>query len=432
MPKRNLIWILVVAALGVGLWVYPYTFLRQDQLYQTFGPLLDVRTQVRKYYVEEVDDARLLRGAIRGMLRDLDPFSDYLDGEEYAQFKKRSAGHFSGIGVEVAVVNGFLTVVAPIEDTPAFRAGIRAGDRILEVDGHKTEDMTLSEAVTRIGGELGTHVTLTIASLRDKESRKLTITRGIVTLESVKGYRRGAHDRWQYCVDPEAKIGYVRLTSFDENTPEQMDRAMQRIFREGLAAVIIDVRDNPGGLLKTAVAIADRFLRDGRIVSTRGRASEEEIWTATPEDDYPRQVRLAVLINDASASASEILAGALHDHHRAVLVGEKSFGKGSVQTLTEFADGKSALKLTTAYYYLPNGERIHKRGVKPDYKVVLSLEEKEALLMATTQPMATQPAVEGTTTQAAVRDRQLERAVDVLRKQLGFSPTTQRVDPPSY
>jgi len=421
MPKRNLVWLLVVASLCVGLWVYPSVILRLNTLHREFGALLDVRAQIKKNYVEEVRDDALLSGAIRGMLRELDPFSDYFDTEEYAQFKKRASGHFVGIGVEVSIVGGYLTVISPIEDTPAFAAGLRSGDRILEVDGHSTQDFTLSEAVARISGEAGTTVRLKIWSLGDDEPHDVTITRGLVTLTSVKGHRRRPDNSWDYMVDPPAGIGYVRLTAFDENTREQLDRALQALYPQGLRALIIDLRDNPGGLLKTAVGIADRFLNEGVIVSTKGRAADEEVWSATPSDDYPWELPIAILINNGSASAAEILAGALRDHGKAVLVGQTTFGKGSVQRLFEMNEGKRAIKLTTAYYYLPRGERIHKVGVKPDFEVRLTPEEQRSLSPEAQLPATTRAATEPTT-RPAVRDRQLEKAIAILRENLGMPP----------
>lgn len=424
MPKRNLVWLLVVIALGAGLWVFPNTFVRRDTLYRDFAPLLDIRDQIRKNYVEEVDDKALLRGAIRGMLQELDPFSDYYDADEYAQFKKRAVGHFTGIGVEVSIKDGYLTVVSPIEDTPAYAAGLRTGDRLLEIDGVNTQNITLAQAVAQIAGESGTQVRLKVWSPGDEQAREVEITRGLVTLLSVKGYQRRPDNTWEYFVDRKAGIGYVRLAGFDENTPEQLDRAVQAMYAQGLRGLIIDLRDNPGGLLKTAVAIADRFLSSGRIVSTKGRASEEEIWSASPEGNYRKQVPLVLLVNDGSASASEILAGALHDHGRAILVGEKTYGKGSVQNLIEFNQGETALKLTTAYYYLPKGERIHQKGVAPDIEVKLTREEKRAVLPERRLSLATTRTTTASTTSAPVVDRQLEKAIEVLREELGLSPTT--------
>ncbi|MBN1488895.1 MAG: PDZ domain-containing protein [Phycisphaerae bacterium] len=421
MPKRNLVWMLVVVALGVGLWVYPHTILRRDTLYRDFSPLLDVRAQIQNNYVDEVTDKTLLRGAIRGMLRELDRFSDYFDEDEYTQFRKRSAGHFFGIGVEVSVIGGYLTVISPIEGTPAHAAGLRAGDRIIEIDGQPTQDLSLTRAVALISGEVNTQVRLRIWSVGDAEPREIQITRGLVTLRSVKGYRQGADEAWDYFADPDAGIGYVRLTSFDENTPQQLDQAVQRLYAAGLRGLILDLRDNPGGLLKTAVAVADRFLGDGRIVSTSGRKSDEEIWTATPAADYPEQIPVVILVNGRSASASEILAGALRDHGRAVLVGEKTFGKGSVQNLIELDGGESAMKITTAYYYLPKGERIHGHGVDPDHVVDLTPEEERALFVGAEAPTSV-PATTAPASQPAVADRQLEAAMDVMREQLGLPP----------
>lgn len=428
MPKRNLVWLLVVVAVGTGLWVWPHTIVRRDLFYNTFGTLYDVQMEIHRKYVEEVQDSKLLRGAIRGMLRELDPYSDYFDAEEYPQFHKRTTGQFYGIGVEVAIVSGALTIISPIEDTPAFKAGLRTGDRILQIDGESTRDMTLSHAVNRIGGEAGTEVRLKIVAMGEIEPRDVVIKRGLVTLQSVKGYRQAETEPSKDFIDRDAGIGYVRLTAFEENTAQQLDVAVGRMTQAGLKALVIDVRDNPGGLLKSAVEVVDRFLSEGRIVSTKGRTSTEEVWPATSGFDYPNRVPLVILVNDGSASASEILSGALRDHKRATLVGERTFGKGSVQTLVEMDKGASALKLTTSYYYLPSGERIHGHGVAPDVEVKLTREEKEALmslpLIVTTTQGATQTAP---ASRPAIRDRQLEKAVEILRAKLGLAsrPTTQ-------
>lgn len=444
MPKRNIIWILVAGVVALLLWKVPESAVRRDALYSQFSPLLDVRVQVLKHYVEEVDDQKLLKGAIDGMLNRLDPYCAYMDNNEYEQFNKRTKGQFYGIGIEVTRVPGEgLLVVTPIEGSPAFAAGLRTGDRITAIDGSKTDNMPLTKGVELIGGKPGTSVRLTVFRPGTEETFDKTVTRGLVIVRTVRGWARNSEWDWDYLIDDKDRIGYIRISSFEGQTEEQFDQIVRDLLHQHhMRGLVLDLRDNPGGLLPVVVSIANRFIKEGRIVSTKRRIGPEQAFIATGENIYP-DFPMTVLINGGSASASEILAGCLRDHGRATLVGERSFGKGSVQELMELENGSGAVKLTTAYYYLPNGERIHGHGVAPHKVVDLSPQEKTELLesqlavFSTSAPSnggATKPATApapATATASAPEsgnrieimiDRQLQEALTLVRGRLATMP----------
>jgi carboxyl-terminal processing protease len=366
-------------------------------LFELFGPLVDVYEKVQDRYVSEVDPKKLRDGAIEGMLDKLDPYSNYISAEDRADFEKNLKGEFGGIGIQIGLNDRkMLTVISPLEDTPAFRAGIMAGDWIKEIDGKSTYEprpMTLNEAVSKLTGKPGTKVNITIVHETDKDAagRKIELTRAVIKLHSIKGWKRsvdGDGSKWDFMMDPKSKLGYIRVTSFVESTDAELDAAVQQLMKDGMKGLILDLRFNPGGLLESAVKIADRFLKKGTIVSMKGRRSPEKTYTAKEAGTYP-DFELVVLINEGSASASEILSGALKDHGRATIVGVRSFGKGSVQNIMTLDDGgKALLKLTTAYYYLPNGKCVHKLenatewGVDPDKEVKVTPQEIAGLFKA--------------------------------------------------
>jgi len=431
MPARNLAWVLIIVMIALLLWNGPDTVARRETVYELFAPLIDVRAEIHKRYVEEVEDKDLMRGAIEGMLRSLDRYSTYLSKEKYPLFKQQTAGKFGGIGVEVGVVNGVLTVLSPLENTPAFRAGLLADDQILEIDGEPTEHMTLFEAVQKLMGPPGSKVTLRVFHTLTGQEQTVTITRAVIEVASVLGWQRDREGKWNYWIDPEQKIAYVRISGFLDNTPEHFDQVLNGLVRDGMKGLVLDLRFNPGGSLQAAVAVADRFLDGGVIVRVRGRWRAEETYRASPENALTR-FPIVVLVNERTASGAEILAGALRDHGRATVVGERTYGKGSVQEVIELEGGESAIKLTTAYYYLPNGELIHRTarsrkagrwGVEPNIKVPLSAEETrqiqlarraaDRLMGATTRPLKVQsrPA-------KPLLDRQLAKALEVLRGKL--------------
>lgn len=318
----------------------------------------DVLSTVQASYVEEPSVDELVNGAIKGMLQTLDPHSSYLTPEMLKQVEVETKGVFGGLGIEIGVKDGVLTIIAPIEDTPAFRAGLQAGDKIVRIENESTRDMNVMDAVKRLRGDPGTTVTIWIARDGLAEPRSYTITRDIIKIRSVKSKAMGEG------------IGYVKLTQFQQDTDGELDKALQALAKEkgGLKGLVLDLRNNPGGLLDQAVKVADKFIDSGLIVYTDGRIENQKFkYFARKEKTY-MGFPMVVLVNAGSASASEIVAGALQDHGRAILLGSATFGKGSVQTIIPMEDG-SAIRLTTARYYTPNGRSIQAKGIEPDIAV---------------------------------------------------------------
>ncbi|MFN5609494.1 MAG: S41 family peptidase [Holosporales bacterium] len=325
----------------------------------------DVFERVRGEYVEPVTDKALVESAINGMLTHLDPHSSYLDAESFKDMQVQTKGEFGGLGIEVTQENGLVKVISPIDDTPAAKAGIKAGDYIVQIDGAPVMGLSLNEAVQKMRGAVGTPITISIRR-EGAEPLDLTLTRDVIKIRSV---------RWKAYDD----IGYIRITAFNEQTQEGLDKALAELPRDikKLRGYVVDLRNNPGGLLDQAVSVSDAFLDKGEIVSTRGRRPEDiQRYNARP-GDAAKGLPLVVLINDGSASASEIVAGALQDHRRALLVGTKTFGKGSVQTVIPLP-GHGAMRLTTARYYTPSGRSIQAKGIEPDIDVPAAKIEKLA------------------------------------------------------
>jgi carboxyl-terminal processing protease len=320
-----------------------------------FGDVLSV---VQNSYVEEVNADNLIKGAINGMIQTLDPHSSYLTPDMLKQVEVETKGVFGGLGIEIGMKDGFLTVIAPIEDTPAARAGLQAGDRIVRIENESTKSLNVMDAVKRLRGEPGTKVTITIVREPFTESKSYTITRDIIKIRSVRS---------KYLGDG---IGYVRLAQFQQDSHAEVDRAIQGFLKEkgGLKGLVLDLRNNPGGLLDQAVKIADEFIDSGLIVYTDGRVEAQKTKYAAHKEGTYSGFPIVVLVNAGSASASEIVAGALQDHGRAIVLGQRTFGKASVQTILPLDDG-SALRLTTARYYTPNGRSIQAKGIEPDIVV---------------------------------------------------------------
>ncbi len=330
--------------------------------YQELQIFTDVLTIVKRSYVEEVTTKDLVYGAIEGMLASLDPHSGFMPPEIYQEMKVDTRGEFGGLGIEISSRDGVLTIVAPIEDTPASRAGLQSGDHILKIENQYTKDMEIMEAVQLMRGAPETPVSITIMRSTFEKPQEFTLNREVIKVKSVKSKTL------------EDGFGYVRLAQFQERSAEDLGKALEKLREENggtLQGLILDLRNNPGGLLDQAVEVADRFLSQGLIVYTQGREDDAKMefsaMRSGTEPDYP----IVVLINGGSASASEIVAGALQDHGRAVIMGIQSFGKGSVQTVIPLSD-KSGLRLTTARYYTPNGTSIQARGIVPDVEVLQS------------------------------------------------------------
>lgn len=328
-----------------------------------FSQTLDM---VEQYYVEDVSQTDLIDGALKGMLQELDPHSTMMNKSEFKELRETSTGKFSGIGVEITSGNGVVLVVSPIADTPAFRAGLRSGDQILSIDGQFTDKMSLSEAATKMRGTKGTKVTLLVLHKDTNEPISIEIKRDDIPFHTVKAKELGAGYHW------------IRLTRFSENTTKNLKDALDEAKSKGdIKGIILDLRNNPGGLVDQSINVADMFLESGTIMSMRGRDKDNEQTYKAKQSKDDVKAPLVVLVNAGSASASEIVAGALRDHNRAFIVGERTFGKGSVQNVIPLPDG-TGLKLTVALYYTPSGKSIQAEGIVPDFEVIWEKpEEKE-------------------------------------------------------
>jgi carboxyl-terminal processing protease len=462
MSRWNLGWLLGVPAIIIlGLAVSQSAPLRErskdDELARLF---VDVLYEVDHKYARELDDdakRKLVEDMINGGLERLDPHSSYINPKDYRQFTRQQKGKFGGIGIQISTdrQTGALTVISPMVGTPAYEGGILAGDIILKIDGKSTESMRTNEAVELIQGDPGQKISLTVLHEGTKEPVDIDLVRAEIEVHSVLGDQRKADDpkAWDFFLDKQNKIAYVRVTAFGENTSAEVRQVIERLQAEGVRGLILDLRNNPGGLLRAAVEVSDMFLTEGRIVSTRGRNKAEEVWDAHPEgtlllpaSDYP----IVVLINKFSASASEIVAAALQDHQRAVIIGERSYGKGSVQNIIELKEpgGIGALKLTTASYWRPSGKNIHRFpdskdsdewGVKPDPGFEVKMKDDERLQYMIHrrdrdivhgkpggQPPPASKADKGKDKEKKpFTDRVLERALDHLRgeiKRIGRAP----------
>lgn len=356
--KRVLLTVLLLVSasflIGAGM---AKRVLARGEDYDNLRVFTEVLSLVQSNYVEDIENKKLLEGAIKGMLKTLDPHTSYMSTEVYKEMQVETEGQFGGLGIEITVRDEQLTVVSPIEDTPAYRAGLKAGDRIVKVEGESTKDMTLLEAIRKMRGPKGTQVTISIMRDDFEAPKDFTITRDVIKIRSVISKK----------LDDD--MGYVRLRSFHKSSGSELEEALQDLEEQKINGLVLDLRNNPGGLLNQAVDVVDKFIeKDQLIVSTKGRVRNQNMRFASKGDhphlDYP----MVVLVNEGSASASEIVAGALQDLGRAIVVGTQTFGKGSVQTIIPLSDG-SGLRLTTARYYTPKGNLIQGKGISPDIKV---------------------------------------------------------------
>lgn len=318
----------------------------------------DVFGKIKKDYVEEIDDTTLLNYAIRGMLSSLDPHSAYLEPSAFSDLRENTSGSFGGLGIEVGMENGFVKVISPIDDTPAEKGGIQAGDLIIKLDDTPVKGMSLNQAIDTMRGEAGTAIRLTIVRIGEREPFEISLIRDIIQVTSVKTVKLGE------------KYGYIRITQFQAETGSDFSEGLKKLETEigSISGLIIDLRNNPGGVLQASVDVADLLLDDGLVVYTKGRSTISELSLSATPGDATNGIPIVVLINGGSASASEILAGALQDHKRAVIMGTQSFGKGSVQNVLSLTEDYG-LKLTTARYYTPNGRSIQAQGITPDIEV---------------------------------------------------------------
>ncbi len=348
--------VVVCGTLLISSWLARQVSAVGNDAYQNIETFADVLTLVQKNYVDDVGTDKLIDGAINGMLASLDPHSAYLPPDLYKELQVDTRGSFGGLGIEITQRNGVLTVVSPIEDTPAFRAGVRSGDQIIKIDGKFTKDMSLVEAVKLMRGAEGTKIKLTLRRENEPDWINMTLAREVIQIKSVK-YR---------VLEPH--YGYLRITQFQERTERDAKAALAELQKEsgGLRGLVLDLRNNPGGLLSQAVKISDLFLESGMVVYTEGRLDNQAQKFYAHQGPVAGDFPMVVLVNGGSASASEIVAGALQDHKRALVLGTQTFGKGSVQTILPLADGDAAIRLTTARYFTPNGRSIQATGITPD------------------------------------------------------------------
>ena len=374
--KERIIWILLILILlivttasGLNNWIFAGD---TEKTYDSLRVFNEIFNLLRTEYYDEskIDPEKLTHGAINGMIKSLDdPHTSYMSKDIFGELQTETKGEFGGVGIVIGVRDSWITVISPIDDTPGARAGIKAGDKIIEVNGESTEGFTTMDAVNLIRGKVGTSVNLTIRRESVQQPLHFDITRGIIQLESVKSKVIENH------------IGYIRISSFSEHTAEALEDHIYELTDQKVDSLIIDLRNNPGGLLSSAIQITDMFLDKGTIVSIEGRVrGQDQVYKAHERTIAP-DIPIIVLVNGGSASGSEIVAGAIKDNNRGILVGTKTFGKGSVQTVRELPDG-SGIRITTALYYTPSGESIHKIGIEPDEvvkEIEITEEESEAI-----------------------------------------------------
>ena len=357
----------------------PVVHLTDEQIYQELKKLAMVFEVARENFVEEADEKKMLEAAMNGMLGALDPHSSYLSADDFKEFSEKSHGEFGGLGIQITSDRGAVRVISPIDDTPADKAGIKAGDYITHIDGEQVFDLTLNQAVKKMKGKPGTKVKLTILS-EDGESKTLTLKRAIIKVKSVK-----FEEKMMANADPEdkdtPKIGYIRISDFGATTARDLKEALEALEKKNVAGYVVDVRNNPGGYLTAAIDVSDAFLDSGEIVSTRGKEKTDIERVYAKAGDFANGKPVVVLINHGSASASEIVAGALQDNGRGLVMGSQSFGKGSVQQQKPLGDG-TAIHITIARYYTPSGRSIQNEGITPDVEVLQSkvevLEKRES------------------------------------------------------
>ena len=361
---------------------------KDEELYELIKLFVDTLDQIDRNYVKDVNRRELVDGAIQGMLEKLDKHSNYIPPSNVDRFKSRVENEFGGIGIRLNNQSGKPTIITPMYGSPAYNAGLRPGDVIQSIDGTPTAGLPSADIVKALKGKIGTTVKLAIRTPSSNQSKVVEVERKLIRMSSVLGATRNQDDSWNYFIDEENKIGYLMVTNFGRHTTSEILDAVKLLKSQGVQGLIIDLRYNPGGLLSAAIQISDLFIKEGRIVSTEGRSTPKRIWDAKSVgtfDEFP----MAILINQFSASASEILSACLQDHDRAVIVGQRSYGKGSVQNIIELENGKSVLKLTTAGYFRPSGKNIDKPsaegtdewGVSPNegFEVIFSDEQTRLL-----------------------------------------------------
>ncbi len=407
-----------------------------DEYFQLMQLFADTFEQVERNYVKEVDRRKLMEAAVRGMLLELDPYSTYISREELAQFNQRVEQEFGGVGIQVQIDPSTrrIMVISPLPDTPAYNAGVRAGDLILEIAGEDTENMPLTRAVELMKGPPGDDVAVKVRHMSDGEEADLSITRAIIQVKSVLGDHYKSDGKWEFMLDGENKIGYVRLTQFGRQSADELAAVMQELKERGMKALVLDLRFNPGGLLSQAISIADLFIESGTIVSTEGRNSEPRTWEASEPGTFSG-FPMAVLVNRFSASASEIVSACLQDHKRAAIIGERTFGKGLVQNVVDIDQGQSAIKLTTAGYLRPSGANIDRYtaedneewGVTPEKDLDIRMSRQELAEYAEARRERDILKADASE-KSSFDDKQLNKALEYLKAKLSEKPAEENKD----
>jgi len=421
--KRKILW-----SLGIGLFLLFSLVIISDkaiqgvvekgaEIYEQVKLLTEVFTLIKDNYVEPVDPKKLIYGACEGMVSKLDPFSQFMDPTAHEMMKSETEGKFGGVGIRIAIREGKLTVVTPLPGTPAYELGILPGDMIVKIEGKDTKDITISQAVELLRGTPGTKVTISILREGLKDLIDFTITRAVVKIESVPDAKMVTD-----------KIGYIELSEFSKDTPYEFDKVWKKLEKQGMKDLILDLRYNPGGLLTTAVEICKNFIGDEKlIVYTQGRSQEQVIKFFAEKKAKHEKIPLVILVNKGSASGSEIVAGCIQDWKRGVVLGEKTFGKASVQSLMPLSDG-SGLRLTTAKYYTPGGRSIHDVGITPDIIVEVSAEIMTELMKQREKIYGLPEEAQQKIEKEKIKDPQIERAKEILLAQEMFSGTEKRVE----
>ena len=435
MNREKMAWMVSVLLIALLAFQLPGTMAQRESDYSFVRRLVDIHRQIANNYVENVDDAKLEQGALEGMFAQLDPFSMYVPPAKQQEFDRMLDGSFEGVGIQLNQDEKTkeVEVITPIEDSPAFKAGVCAGDVILKVNNESVAGLSILDVTKKIKGKVNTPVTLRVRHTTGDEA-DLTMNRQEIVVGTVKGFKRQQNGEWDWYVSHDPRIGYIRITQFTPDTAERVSEALsgkgnwKGMMADGMKGLILDLRFNPGGRLDQAAKLVDLFIDKGVIMSTKGRNRPENVITATGPGTLP-YFPMIVLVNEHSASASEIVAGSLMDNQRALVIGERTYGKGSVQELMPLEGNQGELKLTVAYYYLPSGRLVHRKkdatdwGVQPqiavpmdentEKKVMMELDQHERFLPPVAKRSATQPTTDSAT-QPASSDTQLQRAVETM------------------